>query len=625
MTTSATTAPATARAAWLHAALVVLVVAVVVTVVPLGPWRPAAEVVPFLQGLAGVVCALRRHGAPLTLTWRAVGVALLCFAASSAVEAPEMAGVLPDALGAVESVLDVAAYAALVVAAVGVLRAGRRRRDWAALADTATLLLAAGLAVLAVSGDRHGMSTDLVEVGIGTPLLTAVLLLVCVPLAMSRGRRSVSTMAMLVAAVLTVIGYGGRMLVGPLRESPLLDPLPLLAVAAITLATRHPSVAWMGLGPESDQDAASGRVLGLGAALLISPALLLLWSIGHGGVGYVLGAGSSLLTGLALWRLTALNRERERVRAALVASESRMQLLLANAADVIAIIDNTGAISYMSPAAGSLLGRSGSEYIGRAAIELADPRDQARLRAAVAEAGAAGTEVTGFVDTDIRIAHGAGGSRWVEARISGKVDAVGLHGWVVNLREVTDRKLFEQELRRQATTDPLTGLLNRASFNERLAEATAAIDTGSSPAVLFVDIDDFKSVNDTLGHAAGDELLLTVAARLSADVRGGDVVARLGGDEFALLLADADDGRLRDVADRLLAALREPVELAGRTVTVTASIGGALAEPGCTAERLLHDADTAMYAAKRAGKDSRALPGPPRPRSPEPTAAPQPR
>ncbi|MDK3255045.1 sensor domain-containing diguanylate cyclase [Blastococcus capsensis] len=608
MTSSTTPAPVSARAAWWHAGVVVLVAAVVVTAVPLGPARPAAEIVIFLLGVAGTVTALRRHRTPQVLAWRALTTCLALFAASCAVEVPALAGVLPGVFGPLESAFDIAAYAAVVVAAIGVLRGGRRSRDLAAWADTATLLLAGALAVLALRGDEHAGVSRHVEMGIGTPLVTVVLLIVCVPLAMGRGRRSVSSLALLAAGILTVAGYSGRIVLGPMRESVFLDPLPLLAVAAITLAGRHPAVT-MGRRPDSDQDAASSRVLGLGAALLISPALLLLWSIGHGGVGYVLGAGSSLLTGLALWRLLALNRERERVRAALAASESRMQLLLANAADVIAIIDNTGAISYMSPAAESLLGRPGSEYIGRAAIELADPRDQARLRAAVAEAGAAGTEATGFVDTDIRIEHSAGGSRWVEARISGKVDAVGLHGWVVNLREVTDRKLFEQELRRQATTDPLTGLLNRAAFNERLTEATAAIDAGSPPAVLFVDVDDFKSVNDTLGHAAGDELLLTVAARLSADVRGGDVVARLGGDEFALLLSDADGGRIRDVSDRLLAALREPVELAGRPVTVTASIGGALAEPGCTAERLLHRADTAMYAAKRAGKDSRALLG----------------
>ncbi|WP_324275261.1 GGDEF domain-containing protein [Blastococcus brunescens] len=194
-------------------------------------------------------------------------------------------------------------------------------------------------------------------------------------------------------------------------------------------------------------------------------------------------------------------------------------------------------------------------------------------------------------------------------RISGRVDAVGIKGWVVNLREVTDRKLFEDELRRQAQTDPLTGLLNRTAFSERLAAATGSIDPAAAPAVLFVDIDDFKTVNDSLGHAAGDDLLMTVASRLTADVRADDVVARLGGDEFAVLLTDADGERLREVADRLLTSLRAPMALAGTRLSVTASIGGALGAPGDTAERLLHAADTAMYTAKRSGKDSRALLG----------------
>jgi diguanylate cyclase (GGDEF)-like protein len=121
--------------------------------------------------------------------------------------------------------------------------------------------------------------------------------------------------------------------------------------------------------------------------------------------------------------------------------------------------------------------------------------------------------------------------------------------------------------------------------------------------VLFVDLDGFKAVNDTLGHAAGDQLLVAVAGRLSAGVRTGDCVARLGGDEFAVLLGTADDARVRWVADRLLQRLREPVGLDGSSVTVTASVGGTLAVAGDTPESLLHRADTAMYAAKRDGKD----------------------
>ena len=598
----------TSRGAWQHAVLAAAVVAVILVTGLEGPWRAALEIPVFLLGLGAVRAALTQHRTTGAIVWRGLGAALVAFAASSAAETLQLSGIAPGSTGTIETALDVAAYGALVLAALGQLAAGGRLRDREAWIDTASLLLAAGLTVVAFSGGVDGFGAGVTELRIGVSLLTALVLLVCVPLAVPDHGRSVSAMALLAAGVLTILGYGARIMAGPLSELSFLDELPLFAVAALVLAGRHPSVAVLGRRADAADAVSTGRVIGLGAALLVSPALLILWGLRDGGVGYVLGLGSMLLTVLALWRLATMNTSREETRAALMASEARLQVLLENAADVIAIVDADGSITYMSPAVQSLLGRPPDHYLGRNAIELADPRDQSRLRAAVAAAGAAtGDEGSAFVDTDIRLEHSAGGARWVEMRISGKVNASGIDGWVINLREVTDRKLFEDELRRQANTDPLTGLLNRSAFSDRLAAATLEIDPAAPPAVLFVDVDDFKSVNDTLGHAVGDALLTTVAARLSADVRGEDVVARLGGDEFAVLLADADTVRLRDVADRLLAALRAPMTLAGTTVIITASIGGALGVPGDTAERLLHSADTAMYAAKRSGKNSRSL------------------
>ncbi len=176
-------------------------------------------------------------------------------------------------------------------------------------------------------------------------------------------------------------------------------------------------------------------------------------------------------------------------------------------------------------------------------------------------------------------------------------------------RERARRALQDSEvaLRRQATTDALTGLANRAAFFDCVDLDLQDPDPSRRPALLFLDLDGFKAVNDNLGHAAGDDLLVAVARRLASCVRDGDVVARLGGDEFAVLLRAAGAVDAERVAERLRLALTEPVSLGGRAVDARASIGGAVAEPGDTVAVLLHRADTAMYDAKRQGGDRYAL------------------
>ncbi|RBY83627.1 hypothetical protein DQ238_00610 [Geodermatophilus sp. TF02-6] len=584
---------------WGHVAAAVAGVVVVVCLPP-GPGRPAVEVGVYLLGVLAVGRGLRRHRPGAGTAWRALATALLAFGLSSAAETAELAGVAPGVTGAVEAGLDVAGYGALVVAALAALVAGRGRRDPGAWTDTASLLLAAGLAVVTfVSGtvrNPHGPA----ELGIGLPLLCAVVIVAGVRLALPGTGRSVSGVALFVSGGLAVTGYATQVLRLSGTVSPVLDALPLLAVAPVALAALHPSSRTVGAAPDPQGSVTAGRVVGLGAALLVSPALVLLWTVRHGGNGYVLGTGIGLLTALALWRLGRLSSERESAQRALAASEARLRVLLENAADVIAIVDGAGRTSYVSPAVEALLGRTPEDCLGRPALAVVDPGDRARLYRAVAGDGPDAVRV---VDADIRLRHGDGSTRWVEVKVSGRVDAPGVDGWVVNVREVTDRKLLEEELRRQAGTDPLTGLVNRSEFWNRLVRATARLDPAALPAVLYVDLDGFKTVNDTLGHAAGDELLVAVAGRLSNAVRAGDCVARLGGDEFAVLLGTADAARAQRVADRVLRQLREPVHLCGHGVTVTASIGGAIALPDDSPETLLHRADTAMYTAKRQGKD----------------------
>jgi diguanylate cyclase (GGDEF)-like protein len=159
----------------------------------------------------------------------------------------------------------------------------------------------------------------------------------------------------------------------------------------------------------------------------------------------------------------------------------------------------------------------------------------------------------------------------------------------------------EARLRHQALFDGLTGLANRTHFHEEVT-ATLAAATPGTVSLLLIDLDGFKGVNDTLGHAAGDALLKGVAAKLSASVRGCDLVARLGGDEFAVLLRDCAADDADNTSRRILAALTEPVAVGDAEICANASIGVACAEPGDDVESLLRDADLAMYAAKHDGK-----------------------
>jgi diguanylate cyclase (GGDEF)-like protein len=173
-----------------------------------------------------------------------------------------------------------------------------------------------------------------------------------------------------------------------------------------------------------------------------------------------------------------------------------------------------------------------------------------------------------------------------------------------NVRLTRQLATREQQLRRQAFTDSLTGLANRALFGDRLAHVLELHARDCRPAaVVFLDLDDFKAVNDSFGHAAGDELLVRVADRITVATRAGDTVARLGGDEFAVLLEDADDPL--HTAARIRDALRSPFTIAGTQHTVAASVGVAAVtadEPPVNADTLLARSDAAMYAAKRAGK-----------------------
>ena len=200
------------------------------------------------------------------------------------------------------------------------------------------------------------------------------------------------------------------------------------------------------------------------------------------------------------------------------------------------------------------------------------------------------------------------GGRSFEAHCVAEPGADGTGSSVLCIvRDVTARRRAQEELKHQATHDPLTGLPNRALLTDRLMQAISyAQRYHRAIAVAFLDLDRFKHINDTLGHDAGDQLLKTVAARLSACVRDSDTVARLGGDEFVLVLYDqANEEITCQALRRVLGSISQAMEICGRELTISCSIGFAVyPQDGRDADTLIKNADTAMYRAKERGRDT---------------------
>ncbi|MDQ3715249.1 MAG: EAL domain-containing protein, partial [Actinomycetota bacterium] len=280
-------------------------------------------------------------------------------------------------------------------------------------------------------------------------------------------------------------------------------------------------------------------------------------------------------------------------------SETRFQSLAQNSSDVITLIDIEGIVSYQSSAASRVFGLPSSGLVGQPVTNWVHPADLARFADALATA-ARGEEIR----VDCRFQHADGSYRVAETAVTNLLDEPTVSALVLNTRDVTERHALEEELRKRALHDALTGLPNRALFLDRARQALARGHRKPGPLVVaFMDLDDFKAVNDTLGHRVGDELLCVIAARLAKCLRPGDTIARLGGDEFAILLEDSDLSTAITIVERMLDVVAVPVLLADTEVVVRSSIGLAYADdPSSDPDQLLAHADAAMYAAKARGK-----------------------
>ena len=320
------------------------------------------------------------------------------------------------------------------------------------------------------------------------------------------------------------------------------------------------------------------------------------------GVSYMFGAIVLVLVAAAggtffLFVVAPLIRKQEQ-------NEARFSSLVRHSSDIVALIGADTTVRYISPSVEEVLGYQSGELLGTRFAELIRPEDVPRsLDFLLTEDD---NSACGPLRVEFSLRHRNGGWLEVETLRTNLLADPNVAGIVLNTRDITERKAFEKQLEHHAFYDSVTDLPNRALFRDRVNHALAtAKRSHQSVAAMFMDIDEFKVVNDSYGHATGDALLKAVAKRLASCVRGGDTVARLGGDEFAVLLEEVTDVAPVEVGARIMRALEAPFRIDGRELHVRASVGIAFAngkEGEAATDELLRNADVAMYVAKGQGK-----------------------
>ncbi|MBV9820890.1 MAG: GGDEF domain-containing protein [Actinobacteria bacterium] len=340
---------------------------------------------------------------------------------------------------------------------------------------------------------------------------------------------------------------------------------------------------------------------------------------GHGITGFIswdrsvlilLMVGRQVLTMLENRTLTRGLEARVAERTQeLETSEQRFRALVLHSSDVVSVVDTDSVVQYQSESIERVFGHHAAQLVGVPLTSIFEPDAATALLEALASAS---LRSHGVAVIELPLVRADGRFCQAEISVTNLLDDPAVGALVLNMRDVTERRELENQLIHEAFHDTLTGLANRALFTDRVGQALQRRGgTDVRIAVLFLDLDGFKEINDSQGHAAGDAMLMEVACRLSDAVRAEDTVARLGGDEFAVLiccLSEDEENSARAVAERIRAALAAPFAIDNQPAILRASIGIAYADSGAEdAGQLLRNADLAMYRAKTAGEGGYVL------------------
>ncbi|MBG0826999.1 EAL domain-containing protein [Planomonospora sp. ID67723] len=579
------------------------------TVDPVVGWVP----VPVGLALTSYTCLrVARLGTldvPVRLLWRRFALSLSLLVIGVIGDAVDVSGGRDTAPSHVRLLATVVYFCAVLVIFWGLLRTPVERRSrgqWLRLGlDAGIVMLAIGMFVLyylllggaeltAVTGSWWSLLT--------ISALGCFVILAAVKLVLTgAGPLDRGALWLLALAVLSATALGALL-------TPLLTDHPYLSSVQIAVPV---GCLFMALAAERQRRApasptrTAGRPFSLlpYAAVVSTYLLLLVATRDADGVSRLVVMGVIVLTGLVMVRQIAALYDNARLLARLDSSmlelrqrERRFRSLVQNSSDITSITDADDRLVYTSQSIERVLGMPPEHWFGRTVTDGVHPddlpviRDHRRLL--LAHPGASST-------CRVRMRHDDGSWRWLEIFATNRLDDPSVAGIVSNSHDITEALRFQDQLAYQANHDALTRLANRALFAERTSEALAA---GRDVVVALIDIDDFKTINDRLGHGVGDALLMEVADRLRERAEPGDTVARLGGDEFALLLCDVPDGDADRVMEGVLAVLGTAVHAAGHELLVQASAGLAAGTADTDANELLRRADLAMYAVKERGK-----------------------